>query len=416
MIHEGNKTFAQADPEVSEAVDFARYYANRIPAPRPTGSRARFRTAWELSALIPPWNFPVAIPAGGVLAALAAGNGVVFKPAPQTPRCAEIVAECCFAAGVPDDALQFIRTPDDEVGRHLITSVDAVILTGAYETAELFRSWKPDLTIFAETSGKNSLIITPNADLDLAVADLAASAFGHSGQKCSAASLGVLVGDVYESERFRRQLVDAVTSLTVGPATDITTDMTPTVQSVADEAPSGKLRRALTTLDEGEEWLVEPRRITGTDHNGERYEAWSPGVRLGVKPGSWFHQTECFGPVLGLMQAADLDDAIAIQNGVDYGLTGGIHSLDPHEVDTWTDRVEIGNAYVNRGITGAIVQRQPFGGWKRSTIGPGAKAGGPNYIAPARSLGARHVDGRWRDPSRRSQDQRRPLVGRGVLG
>ena len=373
MAYEANKTLAQADPEVSEAIDFARYYADRIielHGPEfggPPGFDNRFEP-YGVVTVVPPWNFPVAIPAGGVLAALAAGNTVAFKPAPQTPRCAEIVAECCWAAGVPDDALAFVRVPDDGLGRHLITSSDTVILTGAYETAELFRSWKPDLRVFAETSGKNAIVITPHADLDLAVADLAYSAFGHSGQKCSAASLGICVGDVYHSQRFRRQLVDAVTSLTVGPAADLATDMTPTV-----EAPSGKLLRGLTTLDDGEEWLVEPmRRADGS---------WTPGIRLGVKPGSWFHQTECFGPVLGLMAAADLDEAVAIQNGTSFGLTGGIHSLNPSEIDTWTERVEIGNAYVNRTITGAIVQRQPFGGWKRSSIGPGAKAGGPNYVA-----------------------------------
>ncbi len=108
---------------------------------------------------------------------------------------------------------------------------------------------------------------------------------------------------------------------------------------------------------------------------------WRPGVRLGVRPGSWFHQTECFGPVLGVMAAATLDEAIALQNGVPYGLTGGIHTLDPTEVDRWLDGVEVGNAYVNRSTTGAIVGRQPFGGWKLSSVGPGAKAGGPNYVA-----------------------------------
>ncbi len=370
MIHEANKTLAQADPEVSEAIDFARYYGDRsIELDQHDG--LRFQPHGVIT-VVPPWNFPVAIPAGGVLAALAAGNSVAFKPAPQTPRCAEIVTECCWAAGVPDDALHFIRVPDDGLGRHLIEASETVILTGAYETAELFRSWKPSLRILAETSGKNAIVVTPHADLDLAVADLAYSAFGHSGQKCSAASLGILVGDVYDSPRFRRQLVDAVSSLTVGPAADLSTDMTPTI-----EPPAGKLLRGLTALDEGEEWLIEPRRLEG----GPAAGTWTPGVRLGVRPGSWFHQTECFGPVLGLMAAADLDEALAIQNGTEYGLTGGIHSLDPREIETWIERVEAGNAYVNRTITGAIVQRQPFGGCKRSSIGPGAKAGGPNYVS-----------------------------------
>ena len=366
MVHEGRKTFAQADPEICEAIDFARYYAGRISDLEATG--ARFEP-FGVVAVIPPWNFPVAIPAGGVLAALAAGNAVICKPAPETPRCAEIVVECCWAAGVPGDVVQYVRAPEDEVGRRLVTGADAVILTGASATADLFRSWQPGLRLFAETSGKNAMVITPNADLDLAVRDLVASAFGNAGQKCSAASLAICVGDVYDSPRFRRQLGDAVESLAVGEAHDITTTVNGLIAPPGDD-----LRRALTTLEPGETWLVEPRRI------GDDDRLWSPGVRMGVQPGSWFHRTECFGPVLGVLRATDLDDAIAIQDATAFGLTGGIQSLDPDEVDRWTRQVHVGNAYVNKPITGAIVQRQPFGGWKRSSVGPGAKAGGPNYV------------------------------------
>ncbi len=387
MTHEGRKTFAQADPEICEAIDFARYYADRCLDLEADG--ARFEPLGVV-AVIPPWNFPVAIPAGGVLAALAAGNAVIFKPAPETPRCAEIVAECCWAAGVPEDVLQFVRAPENEVGRRLVTGADAVILTGGIQTAELFRSWDPAIRLFAETSGKNAIVITPNADIDLAVRDLVASAFGHAGQKCSAASLAICVGDVYESSRFRRQLLDAVESLAVGEATHV-----PTVVNGLITPPGDDLRRALTTLEPGEEWLVEPHRI------GDDDRLWFPGVRLGVRPGSWFHRTECFGPVLGLMRAGTLDDAIAIQNSSDFGLTGGIQSLDPDEIDQWTDRVEVGNAYVNRSITGAIVQRQPFGGWKRSSVGPGAKAGGPNYV---RQLG------RWMPVSEPSSSDAAPWL------
>ena len=376
MVHEGGKTVAEADAEVSEAVDFARWYGDRAPE---LEDRPGVRFApLGVVAVIPPWNFPVAIPAGGVLAALAAGNTAILKPAPETPRCAELVARCCWEAGVSPDVLQFVRTPDDDVGRRLVTGVDGVILTGSIETAQLFQSWKPELALFAETSGKNAIVITPNADLDLAVADLVRSAFGHAGQKCSAASLAICVSEVYDSPRFRRQLADAVESLAVGPSTDLGTMMGPLIAP-----PGSKLARGLTTLDAGETWLVEPRAL-----DPER-RLWRPGVRLGVRPGSWFHQTECFGPVLGLMAARDLDDAIALQNGVPFGLTGGIHTLDPTEVARWTERVEVGNAYVNRSITGAIVARQPFGGWKQSCVGPGAKAGGPNYVA---QLGRWHLD------------------------
>ncbi len=368
MVSEGAKTVAQADPEVSEAIDFARYYADRA-LDLETSPTARFEPLGVV-AVVPPWNFPVAIPAGGTLAALAAGNAVVLKPAPEVPRCAELVAECCHAGGVPDDVLRLLRVPDDDTGRHLVTHprVDAVVLTGAYDTAALFRSWRPDLRILAETSGKNAIVVTAHADIDLAVADIVSSAFGHAGQKCSAASLAILVGDVAGSPRLRRQLVDAVTSLRVGPPDDLATTMGPVLHE-----PTGKLRRALCALDPGEEWLVEPRRLDD--------RTWTPGVRAGVRPGSWFHVTECFGPVLGLLAAADLDDAIRLQNATPFGLTGGIHTLDEDEVRRWVDAVRVGNAYVNRTITGAIVRRQPFGGWKRSSVGPGAKAGGPNYVA-----------------------------------
>ena len=394
MVGEAGKTFAEADPEVSEAIDFARYYGDLV-LELDTPSEARFEPLGTV-AVIPPWNFPVAIPAGGVAAALAAGNAAVLKPAPETPRCAEVLAECFWAGGVPDSVLKFVRVPDDELGRHLIThpGIGGVILTGAYETAELFRSWHPDLKLFAETSGKNALIITPNADIDLAVEHLVQSAFGHSGQKCSAGSLAICVGDVYESPRFRRQLVDAVTSLAVGPSTDLATDMGPMIQE-----PTGKLLRALMQLDEGEHWLVEPRWMDEA--------IWSPGIRVGVKPDSWFHRTECFGPVLGLMAASDLGEAIAIQNSSQYGLTGGISSLDDNEIDFWLDRVEVGNAYVNRSITGAIVRRQPFGGWKRSSIGPGAKAGGPNYVAQLGTwhpIGAEPGSEQWLSAARASDE------------
>jgi RHH-type proline utilization regulon transcriptional repressor/proline dehydrogenase/delta 1-pyrroline-5-carboxylate dehydrogenase len=367
MMHEASKTVAEADPEIGEAVDFARWYAERATELERIDG-AEF-TPLGVVAVIPPWNFPVAIPAGGTLAALAAGNAVVFKPAPETPRCAEIVAEACWAAGVPTDVLRFVRTPDDEVGRRLVTSVDGVILTGSHETADLFRCWDPKMRLFAEASGKNALVVTPQADMDLAAADLVRSAFGHQGQKCSAASLGILVGQVATDERFLRQVVDAATSLQVGPSTDPATVFGPLV------APAvGKLLDALTVLAPGEEWLLEPRRL---DADGR---VWTPGIKVGVRAGSQFHRTEYFGPVLGLIAVDTLADAIEVQNAVDYGLTGGIHSLDPVEVDSWLEAVEVGNAYVNRAITGAIVQRQPFGGWKRSSVGVGAKAGGPDYL------------------------------------
>src|SRR5690606_27478449 len=224
MAAEGGKTIEQSDPEVSEAVDFARWYADAaedLARGRAMTDGAVFVPP-RVTLVTPPWNFPVAIPIGGVLAALAAGSAVVVKPAPGVERCTEVAVEALWAAGVPDDVVQVVRTDEGEAGKRLVShaDVDLVVLTGAIETARLFQSWRtgrPDgPAVHAETSGKNALVITPAADLDLAVADLVRSAFGHAGQKCSAASLGILVGSVGESERFERQLVDAVRSLRVG--------------------------------------------------------------------------------------------------------------------------------------------------------------------------------------------------------
>ena len=182
---------------------------------------------------------------------------------------------------------------------------------------------------------------------------------------------------LYDHSPFLRQLADAVRSLRVGPATDPATEMGPLVGPLTAD-----LERALTQLDEGETWLVQP---ACTD---PARRLWSPGVRTGVRPGSWAHMTEWFGPVLGVMRAETFEEAMAWQNAVTYGLTAGLSSLDPKEQRRWAATCEAGNLYINRAITGAIVGRQPFGGWKRSVLGPTAKAGGPNYLIALR---------RWHD-------------------
>ncbi len=370
MTHDAAKTVGEGDAEVSEAVDYARYYAS--VARGLSGRPGALFDPYRVVVVAPPWNFPLAIPAGGVLAALAAGSSVILKPAPESVLTAWTLAQACWAGGVPGDVLQFLPTADNEVGRLLVThdDVDAVILTGAYDTARLFLSWKPELHLHAETSGKNALVITAAADQDDAIRDLVRSAFFHAGQKCSAASIAMIEAPLYDDTRFLGRLADSVRSLRVGPAADPATQVGPLIRP-----PGPLLAGALGTLGEGERWLVEPRQLDEAGY------LWRPGVKLGVAPGSEFHLTEYFGPVLGLMRVTDLDEAITFQNRVGYGLTGGIHSLDDAEVGRWLERVEVGNAYVNRHVTGAIVRRQPFGGWKRSAVGPGAKAGGPHYVA-----------------------------------
>ncbi|MCQ9353377.1 bifunctional proline dehydrogenase/L-glutamate gamma-semialdehyde dehydrogenase [Corynebacterium sp. 153RC1] len=373
MVHESGKTVAEADPELSEGIDFAMYYAQS--ARELDKARSKF-TPYKVVLITPPWNFPMAIPVGGVFSALAAGAAVIIKPAPQVVRVAEVAVDVIRAglkeAGHNPDLVQLVNADEAEAGKRLVSheDVDSVILTGASDTARLFRSWKPKMVLNAETSGKNAIIVTPAADPDLAVADVYKSAFGHAGQKCSAASLVILVGSVGTSERFINQLLDAVRTLKVGPGSDISTTMNGII-----EAPGEKLKRGLTQLEPGEKWLIQPRQLN------DEGTLWSPGVRDGVKPGSWYHTNECFGPVLGIMRADTLEEAIEWQNSTGYGLTGGIHTLDPEEIAYWREHVEVGNAYINRGITGAIVERQSFGGWKDSSIGSGAKAGGPNYVA-----------------------------------
>ena len=269
------------------------------------------------------------------------------------------------------------------------------------------------------------MVITATADLDEAIADLVHSAFGHAGQKCSAASLAIVEAPVHDDG----PLPAPAGGRRAQPASWARRGIWPPRWGRS----SGRRRVPCSTPSPGSArgsagWCRR-RRSTSTGY------LWSPGVKVGVAPGSPFHLTECFGPVLGIMRAADLDEAIRWQNQPAYGLTAGLHALDPAEIERWRDAVHAGNLYVNRGTTGAIVRRQPFGGWKRSVVGPGAKAGGPNYVAslgtwPARAGGragaddyaaacqaglVRHADARGPDrpPAEANAFRYRPLQPRG---
>lgn len=370
MMADGGKTVYEADPEHSEAIDFAEYYLRSMKT-----MSSCHDIVWEHKGtflVAPPWNFPISIPTGGILGALVMGNCVIFKPAPEAVLSGWILVNALWDAGIPKEALQFINCADDPVGSKLIKDprLNAVILTGATSTARLFLKMRPGLDLSAETGGKNAMIITALSDRDLAVKDLVQSAFGHSGQKCSAASLAILEAEVYDDPSFRKHLKDAVESLTVGSAWNPSSKVIPLIRPA-----EGALLKGLTTLDPGEEWLVKPKQDSTNPH------LWSPGVKWGVKEGSFMHQTELFGPVLSVMRARNLEHAIQIANGTQYGLTSGLQSLDMREQRYWLAHIEAGNLYINRSITGAIVRRQPFGGCKASSYGRSAKAGGPNYIA-----------------------------------
>lgn len=389
MSRDAGKTFSEADPEVSEGIDFARYYA-LSSLEKESGS-----TPVGVVLIVPPWNFPFAITLGGICAALATGNTVILKPAPETVATSYLIAELLWSSGVPQNVLQFVPTRDDENGQYLVShaGINAVILTGSFDTALMFTKFSPHINLIAETSGKNAIYISASADIDNAVKDLVHSAFGHAGQKCSAASLAIVDASIYSNPAFISQLKDAVESLQVGAGTDFATSVGPLIHP-----PSGPLLRALTSLDKGESWLLEPKAI---DANGYLF---SPGVKMGVVGNSWSHLNEWFGPVLAVIPAPDFATAVALQNATDYGLTAGIHSLNTSECEKWINSVAAGNLYVNRGITGAVVNRQPFGGWKRSSVGATSKAGGPNYLnnlrnwLPMQSLeDAQESSKRWWD-------------------
>jgi RHH-type proline utilization regulon transcriptional repressor/proline dehydrogenase/delta 1-pyrroline-5-carboxylate dehydrogenase len=369
MVLETKKVFEEADAEVSEAIDFLGYYARslleleKIPGFifEPKG----------VVLVTPPWNFPCSIPTGGVAASFAAGNSVILKPAPEAVRVGFEIYKLFVEAGIPKDLLQFTFGTDEEVGEKLLLSseVNTVLLTGSTETAKKMLNLRPGLDLIAETGGKNALIVTALSDRELAIKHSVASAFHHAGQKCSALSLLILEAEVYDSQKFMSQLKDAAQSLAVGSPLDLKTVVNPLIAP-----PQGALLKAYSELEEGEEWLLEPT-IDPKDPC-----LMSPGIKLGVKKGSFMHQTELFGPILAVMRAQNLEEAIEFANGTPYGLTSGLFSLDEREQTLWKERIEACNLYINRGITGAIVLRQPFGGYKASNFGSGYKSGGENTL------------------------------------
>jgi RHH-type proline utilization regulon transcriptional repressor/proline dehydrogenase/delta 1-pyrroline-5-carboxylate dehydrogenase len=366
----GGKTIAEADPEVSEAIDFVEFY--RSSARSFFDLKTVSASPFGVIVVVPPWNFPIAIPCGGIAAALAAGNHVILKPASDTVLVAWELCQCFWRAGVPRSALQFLPCSGDEVAAALVShpDVDGVILTGGTATAQRMLANRPEMRLFAETGGKNAMIVTALSDREQAIKHAVHSAFSHAGQKCSATSLLLLEAEVYDDPTFRGALCDAVESVRASSAWALETRMGPLIRP-----PSGVLASALTSLDEGESWAVLPRRDPHDPHR------WTPAVKWDVQPGSKSHLTEFFGPVLSVMRFESLDEAIDLANATGYGLTGGLQSLDEREMARWQQRIFAGNLYINKPTVGAIVLRQPFGGWGKSSFGPGMKAGGPHYLA-----------------------------------
>ena len=363
------KTFGEGDVEVSEAIDFCRYY------PVTMKNFERLKTISMspkgIVLVIPPWNFPLAIPVGGVAAALTGGNSVILKPATTAFPVAWEFAQSFWEAGVPKDALQVVCTDGREPLNYLTShsSIKHIILTGGTDTAFRLLENNPTCPLSAETGGKNAIILTASGDRDHAIQNVVTSAFSNAGQKCSACSLLLLEKEVFDDPEFKIKLIDAVTSLKTGGVWDGGNIVGPMITSENE-----KLLHAIEHLEDGESWLVKP------EFADEKHFILKPSVKWGVRPDSFTFKNELFAPLLAVVCIDDLEDGIRKVNSSEYGLTSGLQSLDEKEQLHWKNSIEAGNLYINRGITGAIVNRQPFGGMKRSAFGGGIKAGGRNYV------------------------------------
>ena len=364
---EVGKTFVETDAEVSEAIDFLRFYPHSM-------KRLLDRhTDCELSpkgvgVVIAPWNFPVGISVGGIAASLASGNRVLYKPSHLSCLTGSLICECFYEAGLPKDYLVFMPSSGRDINEIALPGADFAIFTGGEEAAYKILERNPTLFLSAETGGKNATIVSKMADRDQAIKNVIHSAFSNSGQKCSATSLLILEKEVYEDEHFKRALTDAAQSMAVGDPLQLKNKIGYLSDTIDEKVQAG------LTLQVGEEWSLAP------SFEGDNPYAMKPCIKYGVKEGSFSHLTEFFAPVLSVMCANDLSQALHIANSTGYGLTSGLESLDEREWDYYLRHIEAGNIYINKPTTGAIVIRQPFGGIKKSAVGFGRKAGGYNYV------------------------------------
>ncbi|EDP6854730.1 aldehyde dehydrogenase family protein [Campylobacter upsaliensis] len=367
---ETGKTFLEIDPEVSEAIDFVEFYPHSLETLKKQNPNTTFKPK-GVGVTIAPWNFPVGISVGTIAAPLAAGNVVLYKPSSLSMLTGYKLCECFWDAGIPRDALIFLPAKGNDISKYILSdeAVKFSILTGGEDTAYAMLEVNPTLLLSAETGGKNATIVSKFADRDSAVKNIIHSAFSNSGQKCSATSLLVLEDEVYEDEEFKKALVDAAASLAVGSPFVFKNKL-----GALCDKPSEKLTKAINELEAGEEWALKPTFINDNAH------LMTPGIKYGVKKGAFTHMNELFAPLLSVMRAKDLKEAIELVNATGYGLTAGFESLDEREWEYFHTHIQAGNIYINKPTTGAIVLRQPFGGVKKSAIGFGRKVGIYNYI------------------------------------
>jgi RHH-type proline utilization regulon transcriptional repressor/proline dehydrogenase/delta 1-pyrroline-5-carboxylate dehydrogenase len=389
MICETGKTWREADADVCEAIDFCGYYAGQAAwlfEPQRLGNFVgELNETWHqprgVAAIISPWNFPLAICTGMTTAALVTGNAAIVKPSGQSAGIAQVMCEILWQAGVPRDALLFLPGRGSTVGAALVRDPNVAIIafTGSKEVGlDIFRAagqLADGQTILkkvvCEMGGKNAIIIDESADLDEAVLAARHSAFSYSGQKCSACSRVIVVEAVYKN--FLDRLIEATRSLAIGDPLDPATDIGPVIDAAA-------ARRILEYIEIGrrEAKLELACQVPAglEEQTGRCYVG--PHIFSAVAPQHRLASEEIFGPVLSVMRAADFAEALRIANSTAYKLTGGVFSRRPSHLDMARREFRVGNLYLNRGITGALVGRQPFGGFGLS--GGGTKAGGGDYL------------------------------------
>lgn len=383
IIFESGKTWREADADVAEAIDFCNYYADqmlRLGGPIPTSDIPGEENYYlyqprGIAVVISPWNFPLAIPCGMTVAALVAGNRTILKPAEQTSLIAAEFARILLEAGVPPQAFALLPGRGEVIGKELVAhpEVGLIAFTGSRPVGlEIMKSAvevRPGQhlikRVIAELGGKNAIVVDDDADFDEALKGILHSSFGFAGQKCSACSRVIVVGDAYEP--FVKRLCEAAEDLGIGEAKESSSYLGPVIDQEAQE-------RILKTIELGEKQLK--LGFKGAAPADGHYVPLT--IFRDVDPDSQLWQEEIFGPVLCVRPAKSFEDAVSDAINSMYALTGAVFSRNPEHLEYAKENFKVGNLYINRGSTGAIVGRQPFGGFKLSGIG--SKAGGPDYL------------------------------------
>lgn len=363
------RVFKEIDIEISRAIDYVEYYPHSVKPfiePRYLESQGK-----GVGVVISPKFSPIATPCDGIAAALATGNTVILNPSIEAITPAWMLCQCFWEAGISKNTLQFLPGDRFDVGQKLVThkDVDFVILNGRRQSARELLKANSQIDLYPQTSGKNSIIITAVSDKSQAVRNVIESAFGDCGQKNSAVSLLILEKEVFNDPGFKNLLVDAAASYSVGSCWDFNSRMGP-----LSNPAEGNLLRALTQLEPGESWALKP------ELSKENNQLWTPGIKWNVKPGSFMHLSEFYGPILGVMNANSFQKAIDLANQSGYGVAAGLECLDKLKQQRWKKQIKAGNLFINGATINSFVLRQPFGGWGYPVTSRGAKSGGPNYV------------------------------------